>query len=63
LPPLDDKGKLILELEAILDMREKKLRNKVILEYLVKWKSLPLEDATWEGCYTHSNLTEYKINY
>ena len=21
----------------------------VILEYLVKWKELPMEDATWEG--------------
>ena len=30
-------------------MRERKLRNRVIREYLVKWKELPMEDATWEG--------------
>lgn len=34
LPPLDDKGKLVLEPEGIIDMREKKLRNKVIPKYL-----------------------------
>ena len=26
-----------------------KLRNRVIREYLVKWKELPMEDATWKG--------------
>lgn len=25
------------------------MRNKVILEYLIKWKSFPLDDAIWEG--------------
>lgn len=49
MPPLDDEGKLILEPETVLDVREKRLRNKVIPEYLVKWKNLPAEDATWEG--------------
>ena len=49
LPPLDDEGKLILIPEAILDFREKKLRSRVIREYLIKWKNLPIEDATWES--------------
>ena len=49
LPPLDDEGKLILVSESILDSREKQLRRRVIKEYLVKWKDLPIEDATWEG--------------
>lgn len=49
LPPLDYEGKLILELETVLNVREKRLRNKLIPENLVKWKGLPLEDATWEG--------------
>ena len=49
LPPLDDEGKLILIPEAILDFREKKLRSRVIREYLIKWKGLPIEDATWES--------------
>ena len=49
LPPLDDEGKLILVPEFILDRREKQLRRRVIREYLVKWKDLPVEDATWEN--------------
>ena len=49
LPPLDDEGKLILIPEAILDFREKQLRSRAIREYLIKWKDLPIEDATWES--------------
>jgi hypothetical protein len=49
LPPLDEEGQLILIVEEVLDTREKKLRNKSIKEYLIKWKNLPIEDATWEG--------------
>ena len=59
LPPLDD-GLLVL----ILQVRERKLRNMVIREYLVKWKEFPIEDATWEGKHVlqHPNLQllEYK---
>ena len=49
LPPLDDEGLLILIPKRIIQTRERKLRNKVIREYLVRWKELPPEDATWEG--------------
>ena len=49
LPPLDDEGKLILIPKAILYFRKKQLRNHVIREYLIKWKDLPIEDATWES--------------
>ena len=49
LPHLDDEGLLILIPERIIQTRERKLRNRVIREYLVQWKVLPLEDATWEG--------------
>ena len=49
LPPLDDEGLLILFPEQIIQTRERKLWNRVIREYLVQWKELPLEDATWEG--------------
>ncbi|MCO5577086.1 hypothetical protein L7F22_030908 [Adiantum nelumboides] len=40
----------ILELQPdyILEMRERKLRNRSIIEHLVKWKDFPEEDATWE---------------
>lgn len=43
LPPLDDEGHLVLEPEAILET------SKTIKEFLVRWKNLPDEDATWEG--------------
>ena len=49
LPPIDEEGKLVLIPEAILDTRERTLRSKLIKEYLVKWKYLPEEDATWES--------------
>ena len=55
LPPLDDEGKLVLIPEEILDTREKRLRNRSIIEHLVKWKGLPLEDATWEGAHILEN--------
>lgn len=29
-------------------MREKRLWNNSILEYLVKWKGLPTKNVTWE---------------
>jgi hypothetical protein len=48
-PPMDEEGQLVLILEEILEFREKKLRKISIREYLVKWKNLPMEDATWEG--------------
>ena len=45
-PPLDDEGQLILIPERILEVRERKLRNKIIRGYLVQWKDLPIEEAT-----------------
>jgi len=48
LPELDEEGKLILELEVILEFCTKRLRSRDIIEYLIKWKKLPSEDATWE---------------
>ena len=56
-PPFDDEGHLILEMQAILETRERKLRSKIIREYLVCWKSLPDEDATWEGEHIFEHLT------
>ncbi|MCO5590724.1 hypothetical protein L7F22_044699 [Adiantum nelumboides] len=40
----------ILELQPdyILETRERKLRNRSIIEHLVKWKDFPEEDAIWE---------------
>ena len=48
-PHLDEEGQLVQILEEILDVRERRLRSKVIREYLVKWRDLPMRDVTWEG--------------
>ena len=48
LPELDEKGKIILEPEAVMETRTRQLRNRSISEYLIKWKNLPTEDSTWE---------------
>ena len=45
---LDEEGKIILELEAIIETRTQQLQNQSILEYLIKWKNLSTEDSTWE---------------
>ena len=47
-PELDEEGKIILELEAVMETITRQLRNRSISEYLVKWKNLPTEDSTWE---------------
>jgi hypothetical protein len=47
-PDLDEEGKFILEPEKISETRTKQLINRVIIEYLIKWKNLSVEDSTWE---------------
>ena len=58
LPPLNKEGKLILEPAEIIEVREKTSWNLTVKEYLVRWKHLPLDDATWEGEHIlqHSSL-------
>ncbi|MCO5575354.1 hypothetical protein L7F22_029154 [Adiantum nelumboides] len=41
-------GVFELQPDYILETRERKLRNRSIIEHLVKWKDFPEEDATWE---------------
>ena len=45
---LPSQGVLELQPDYILETRERKLRNRMISEHLVKWKDYPEEDATWE---------------
>ena len=47
-PEFDEEGKIVLEHESITDTIILQLRNRSILEYLIKWKKLPAEDSTWE---------------
>jgi hypothetical protein len=49
LPPMDEEGKLILISKEILEVWEKRLWKRIIKEYLIIWKDLPIEDATWEN--------------
>ena len=46
---MDDEVHLVLVLEKVLMGRERKLRNRTIKEYLIQWKGLTSEDATWQG--------------
>ncbi|RVW64254.1 Guanine nucleotide-binding protein-like NSN1 [Vitis vinifera] len=48
LPLTDDEGEIVLEPEGILDTRWVKKGSRIFEESLVKWKQLPLDDATWE---------------
>ena len=41
-------GLLDLEPYQILSTRERKLRDRSIIEHLVQWKHFSVEDATWE---------------
>jgi hypothetical protein len=49
LPLVYEEGHLILIPEDILEVREKQLQNRDIKEYFIKWKNLPIQDATWES--------------
>ena len=48
LPPTDDEGKLVVQPEAIIDTQERQLWSGTVREYLVRWRNLPDENATWE---------------
>ena len=49
LPPLDEEGHMELVPEEVLEFRERRLRSRVIKECLVRWRGLPVEDATRES--------------
>ena len=49
LPPLDEEGQLELVLDKVLEFWQWKLRSGVIIECLIRWRGLLVEDATWES--------------
>jgi hypothetical protein len=40
---------LVLIHEEVLEVKEKRFRNRNIKDFLVKWNNFPIEDVTWEG--------------
>jgi hypothetical protein len=56
-PPLDEEGQLELVPKKVLEHRERKLGSRIIRECLVKWRGLPVEDATWEGAQILEHLS------
>jgi len=49
LPKLDEEGKLILELEKVIDRHSISLRNITIMENLIKWKNMRPKQDRWEN--------------
>ena len=43
LPMLDDEGRVILEQEAIIATRERRLRSRTLKEYLIRWKNFQMK--------------------
>jgi hypothetical protein len=44
---LDEEGQLVLIPKEILEVRERRLRSRVVRDFLIRWRDLPVEDATW----------------
>ena len=45
LPLLDEEGQLELDPEEILEAKERKLRSRIIREFLIRWRGLPVEEG------------------
>jgi hypothetical protein len=45
---LDEEGSIWLQPKAVLNTRERQLRQRTINEVLIQWKDMQPKDATWE---------------
>ena len=45
--PIDDTSSFVVCPKCLIDTRVKQLRGREIQDYLVKWVSYPVEEATW----------------
>jgi hypothetical protein len=56
--PLDEEGQFVSTPKKIIDVKERRLRIRVIWEYLARWKDFFAKDVTWEGEHIlqHPNL-------
>ena len=43
----------IFQMEQFFETMMKQLRNQAIMEYLIKWKNLPIEDSTSKDSFIH----------
>ena len=47
-PELEEEGKIIFGPKVVMNTRTRQLYNWLILEYLIKWKNLLVDDSKWE---------------
>lgn len=48
----------VYEVERILRWRKRKVKNKIIREFLVLWVGYPLEESTWDP---EENFTDRQL--
>jgi hypothetical protein len=44
----------IFQMEQFFEIMMKRKRNQEIMEYLIKWKNLPMKNLTWEKSFIHN---------
>jgi len=46
-PVIEEDGSEYYKIESILDKRRKKIRNRYVIQYLVKWAGYDASEASW----------------
>jgi hypothetical protein len=58
LPELDEEGSIWLQPKAVMDTKERQLRQHTIKGVLIQWKDMQPKNATWDQVFLH--LQPYK---